>query len=264
MLQEFFGAIDGYSWIVLVCIFAGLSLAACLGKFSWGSRHQHDSSTAAELQIVLGATLSLFGLLVGFLVSVAINGYNSRVAAEENEATAIGNAFQHTSLLQERYQAPAEAMLQDYLRLRIAFFEASNDQQRAQLRLESMQVQTTMWEFISQLAQRQPDPVIAKALTVSSELYVSQQKTVASWRHQIPIAAWTILVIFGLCSNYLIGNNIRGKSGRNRLLFFMPAVTALTLFMIAEIDAPGKGVIHVTPENLKDILYMLEHRALMQ
>lgn len=264
MLQDFFRAIDSYSWLVLVCIFAGLSLAACLGKFTWRSKFKHDTTSSNELQIVLGATLSLFGLLVGFLVSVAISGYNMRVSAEENEAMAIGNALQHTALLQERHQAPAQAMLQDYLRLRIAFFEAADDQQRTQLRLESIQMQTTMWEFVSQLAQRQPDPVIVKVLDVSSALYITQQQTMASWRYHIPVAAWSILVIFGLCSNFLIGYNIRGKTGRNAFLFFIPAVTALALFMIAEIDAPGKGVIHVTPENLKDIRYLLEHRGLLQ
>lgn len=76
------------------CIFfLGLSFSALLGKFTWGRKFEHDAVTEDEIKIVLGATLSLFGLLIGFILSFAIGGYNARVAAEENEAIAIGNAF---------------------------------------------------------------------------------------------------------------------------------------------------------------------------
>ena len=100
-MLEIFHSIDLYSWILLVAILVGLSFAAFLGKFSWRPGFAHDAKTEDELKIVLGATLSLFGLLIGFTLSFAISGYNTRMAAEENEAIAIGNAFQRVTLLQQ-------------------------------------------------------------------------------------------------------------------------------------------------------------------
>lgn len=246
-------SIDIYSWMLLACIFISLSLAAFLGKFTWGRKFEHDAATEDELKIVLGATLSLFGLLMGFILSFAISGYNMRVAAEENEAIAVGNAFQRTTLLQDSHQEQAKQILLKYLSLRTQFFETMDDDQRAQIRLESIRMQTRMWMLISRIAKANPNPIIAMALNACNDLYIAQQKTMASWRHQIPGAAWAILIVFGLCSNFLIGYNVRGKSGRNALIFVIPAVTALTLFMIAEIDVPGKGIIHVEPDNLKAI-----------
>lgn len=69
--------------------------------------------------------------------------------------------------------------------------------------------------------------------------------------------------MFGLCSNFLIGYNVRGQKGSNRLIFIIPAITALALFMIAEIDVPGKGIIHVSPDNLQALLVTLSHGGLM-
>lgn len=262
-MQDFFRTIDSNSWLLLMGIFVSLSLAAFLGKFTWGRKPKRDPINEDGLKIVLGATLSLFGLLLGFILSFAISGYNTRVTAEENEAIAIGNALQRTTLLQAQHQGPAQKMLLDYLQLRIQFFDSSDDEQRAQARLASIRMQTRMWVLISNITKANPDPILTTALNACNDLYTTQQKTMASWRHQIPVAAWVILLVFGLCSNFLIGYNIRGDK-HNALIFITPAVTALALFMIAEIDVPGKGIIHVQPDNLKTISITLAHGGLIQ
>ena len=262
-MLEILHSIDLYSWILLAAILVGLSFAAFLGKFTWRPGFEHDAKTEDELKIVLGATLSLFGLLIGFTLSFAISGYNTRMAAEENEAIVIGNAFQRVTLLQESHQDQARGILQDYLSLRIRFFETMDDDMRMSIRMESIRMQTRMWTLISRIAKASPDPVIATALNACNDLYTAQQKTMASWRHQIPGAAWAILLVFGLCSNFLIGYNIRGKSGSNTLIFIIPAVTALALFMIAEIDVPGKGIIHVSPDNLTAVRATISNGGLM-
>ncbi|MCB4812547.1 hypothetical protein QDQ39_06940 [Providencia rettgeri] len=34
------------------------------------------------------------------------------------------------------------------------------------------------------------------------------------------------------------------------MILILPSLTTLALFMIAEIDVPGEGMIHVTPDDL--------------
>ena len=246
--------IDTYSWAMLLSILVVLGASAFLGKLIWTRHARRDATLDDELKIVLGATLSLFGLLIGFILSIAISGYNTRVAAEENEAIAIGNAFQRTTLLMnDEHKAHAEKLLHDYLNLRIRFFETADEDERARIRMLSIQTQTHMWALISRIAKQNPNPVMTSALNACNDLYTAQQKTMASWRHQIPGAAWVILILFGICSNFLIGYNMRGKTGSNTLLLVVPAITSLALFMISEIDIPGKGMIHVTPHNLEAV-----------
>lgn len=253
---------DSYSWLILVAMLLLLCFSAFAGKVVWGSKSVRNPDFDDELKVVLGCILSMFGLLVGFILSFAISGLNSRMTAEENEAIAIGNAFQRTTLLTESQQQKAEAMLQDYLALRIAFFATEDDAKRAAIRMESIKNQSHMWDAISKIAKENPNPVVVTVLNASNELYVAQQKTMSSWRHQIPGVAWALLVLSAVCSNFLIGYNAKGRLGSNMLVCIMPIFTALALFMIAEIDVPGKGLIRVAPDNLQALILTLDQGGL--
>ncbi|MFT0213579.1 hypothetical protein VQ643_13385 [Pseudomonas sp. F1_0610] len=227
--------------------------AAFFGKITLGRKFKHDAAGDDELKIVLGATLSLFGLLIGFILSIAISGYNNRINAEENEAMTIGSAFQRTALLDDVNQQYTEDVLQEYLTARIGFFKAENDTQRQAFRAQSIEIQTKLWLHVSGLAKAKPNILYNSVLDSLTNLYTAQQQTIASWRFNVPAAAWVLLIFFAVCSNYFIGYNIRGISGKNFLVLTVPFLTNIALFMIAEIDIPGEGIIHVTPVNLEDL-----------
>jgi len=71
--------------LALVCLWASARLGAFL-------RHRRgvDESQKDEYGIVLSATLTLLGLLIGFSFSMAIGRYEQRKDYEEEEANAIG------------------------------------------------------------------------------------------------------------------------------------------------------------------------------
>lgn len=256
--MELFFADNSAHYVLMLSTLVLLMGAAFLGKHIGKRRINKDLPVDDELKIVLGAVLSLFGLLVGFTFSFAMGGYQARVQAEENEAIAIGNAFQRISVLEDKYQPRAESMLQDYLALRIAFFNTANEEERAQTRQAAIQLQTHMWQLISQLAKQNPNAVMVTALNASNDLYTAQQKTMSSWQRQVPGAAWLLLLFFAVCSNFLLGHNIRGIHGNNTLIMLLPALISLALLMISEIDSPGAGIIYVTPDNLNALGHTLD------
>lgn len=250
-MSDVLGLLDAESLQRLLIFFVLLTLAAWGGKALSRRYARSNPGQDDDIKIVLGATLSLFGLLVGFLLSFAIAGYNTRVSAEEHEALAIANAFQRSSLLMSSSaQVQAQSMLNAYLQARIQFYQKV-DAERDQTRIQALHLQAKMWQFVSQEAKLAPNALSMSLVDASSQLYITQQKTMASWRKQIPTAAWLILVVFGVCSTFLIGYHMHGSNRGIAWLLVVPFVAALTLFMISEIDEPGKGVIHVTPQNLE-------------
>ena len=262
-MSEFLALVDADSLKRLLIIFVLLGLAAWMGKALSSRYARMNPSQDEDIKIVLGATLSLFGLLMGFLLSFAISGYNTRVSAEENEAIAVANAYQRTSLLSHSSaQEQAESLLDQYLQARVQFYKASDDTERAASRMHAIHLQTKMWQFVSDVAKQAPNPVSMSLVEACNQLYITQQKTMASWRNQIPLAAWLILVVFGACSNFLIGYHMYGSNRGFVWLLVVPFVTALALFMISEIDVPGKGVIHVTPQNLEGLRITLDSGGL--
>lgn len=252
-MSALFTALVSNSVLLFVAIFILSVFSAYGGKYLFKKRHGKTDLADDETKIVLGAVLSLLGLLIGFLLTISIGGYNNREQMEENEAITIGNAYQRAQLLSPENNLQAQVLLKDYLDARISFFNAGSQAKTERWRDLSLDAQSALWELAATQARSAPNPVIASVLTAFSDLYVSEEKTMASWRYQIPGAAWILLILFAASANVLIGYNIRGLPGNNIMILILPLLTTMALFMIAEIDIPGEGVIHVTPDDLMNL-----------
>lgn len=225
-----------------------------LGGAAWGGKYFFNKHIAHfnddQAKIVLGAILSLLGLLIGFVLSISIGGYNERQKTEENEMVVIGVALQRTQLLAPEQQEKAEKLLHEYLDARIEFFRAETQTENRNWRVISAEKQNQLWQIAVAEANKTPNPVIASVLAAYNDLYVAQEKTMVSWRYQIPNIVWALLIFFAIVSNFLIGYNARKEQGVNTIILLLPFLITMALFIIAEIDIPGKGVIHVTPDDL--------------
>lgn len=230
-----------------------LLAAAYGGKFIFKRRLERAEVEDDEAKLILGAILSLLGLLLGLAVSVAIGGYEDRLMAEENEAVAIGTAWQRTQLLPAAEQEAAKVLLAEYLTARVQFFESGLGPEHQQWGAASAQRQRQLWDVAVQHAKQQPDSISTSILAAYSDLYQTQQRTQASWRHRIPPIAWWVLLSFSFFANGLIGYNIRGIKGENLLIIILPVLTTAAFYLIAEIDIPGEGVIRVGPEMLMQL-----------
>ncbi|MBI1451212.1 MULTISPECIES: hypothetical protein [Acinetobacter] len=240
-------------------LFILLGGVAYAGKFFFKNHSPKFSDDQAK--IVLGAILSLLGLLIGFVLSISINGYNDRQKTEENEMLVISSAFQRTQLLDSPQKEKAEKLLHEYLDARIEFFNADSLLENKEWRITSTEKQKQLWDIAVNEARETPNPVISSVLASYSDLYLSQEKTTVSWRDQIPKIVWALLIFFAVVSNILIGYNARQEQKMNLMILVLPFLMALSLFIISEIDVPGKGVIHVTPDDLLSLKDTLAHIA---
>jgi hypothetical protein len=79
----------------------------------------------------------------------------------------------------------------------------------------------------------------------------SQGYTQAAWRNRIPIEAWMLLIIISIFCNLLMGYDAPGKSAF--FLLILPIFLSVSLFLIADIDSPRRGIILVEPHNLESL-----------
>lgn len=235
-----------------------LSGAAYAGKFFF--TNHNPSFNEDQAKIVLGAILSLLGLLIGFVLSISIGGYNDRQKTEETEMVVIGSALQRTQLLPSPQREHAERLLAEYLDTRIEFFNSNSRQKNQHWRMISMEKQKQLWNLAAIEADKAPNPVLASVLTAYNDLYIAQEKTTVSWRDQIPNIVWGLLIFFAVVSNVFIGYTARKEQGMNMLILVLPFLITSALFIIAEIDIPGQGVIHVTPDDLLSLKEMWIHQ----
>jgi hypothetical protein len=99
---------------------------------------------------------------------------------------------------------------------------------------------------------------MALVVTGMNGVLNSEGYTQAAWWNRIPVAAWTLLITIGIFCNVLIGYVAQGRSGL--LLLILPITLSISLFLIADIDTPGRGVIRVHPQNLEHLAMSLHSR----
>src|SRR5208283_4001990 len=210
-----------------------------------------------DFGVIQAATLTLLGLIIGFSFSMAIARYDLRKNYEEAEANAIGTEYVRAGLLPAADAAMVRAQLTKYLDLRILFYRTRWQGELRQINADTAQLQTAMWSAVEAPALAQPTPVMALAIAGMNDVLNSQGYTQAAWWNRIPVAAWGLLVVTAICCNVLVGYGARGAGISARLLMILPVVVSISFLLIADIDSPRGGLIHVAPQNLSSLYQSL-------
>jgi hypothetical protein len=231
----------------------GLALCAWFGAAVLSRQRDATEDIQDDVDTILAATLTLLGLIIGFTFSMAVTRYDQRKNLEEGEANAIGTAYVRADLLPSADAARVRTLLKEYLDVRIEFYEARDPQRLADIASRRAKLQADLWTTVQRAATAQPSSVIALAVSGMNDVLNAQGYTQAAWWNRIPPAAWLLMIIIAVCSNILIGYGAHRTKARRLLLFVLPLVVSISFFLIADIDSPRGGVIHVLPQNLKSL-----------
>jgi hypothetical protein len=236
--------------LVFVLSFFMLWLSAWIGASLLKRKRAFGDEAREDFGVVLAATLTLLGLIIGFSFSMAIGRYDQRKNYEEAEANAIGTAYVRADLLPPRNAAEVRAQLRHYLGLRILFYQSRREDELRQIDADTARLQGQMWSAVQTSASEQPSPVIALAVAGMNDVLNSQGYTRAAWWNRIPDAAWALVMTMAVCGNLLIGYGERRVKASLGLLLILPVVVSISILLIADIDSPRTGFIHVVPQNL--------------
>jgi len=246
-------------FLVFVVSLAIFWLSAFVGSRLSKSKWKLPEITHADFKFVLGGALTLLGLIVGFTFSMAVGRYDQRKNYEEEEANAIGTEYLRADLLAAPDAANVRSLLTNYLDKRINDFKSRDMQRRPQIDAETARLQNRMWAAVSGPATAQPTPLTALVAAGMNDVLNSQGFSQAAWWNRVPIEAWALLVMISIFCNLLIGYGAQGRAVF--VLFILPVVLSVSLFLIAEIDSPRGGLIHIRPHNLESLSQSLQPAA---
>ena len=115
------------------------------------------------------------------------------------------------------------------------------------------QLQADLWAAVRGPVAAEPTPVAALVLAGMNDVINSQGYTQAAFWNRIPRAVWWLMAAIALCSNVLFGYRSREGKAARKLALVLPFVVATAFLLIADIDAPRRGLIHVSPQNLESL-----------
>jgi hypothetical protein len=225
-----------------------LWLSSQAGAFFRQKMRALDEGAREDLGFVVGANLTLLGLLIGFSFSMAVSRYDLRKNYEEAEANAIGTEYVRADLLPDADRARLRELLRAYLDQRVLFYTTRDPAKLRQVDSDTAQLQNKLWSVVQVPATALPTPIVALAVSGMNDVLNSQGYTQAVWWNRIPIGAWGLMGVIAIGCNLLIGFSSHQRSGI--LFLVLPVAVAASFFLIADIDSPRGGVIRVRPQNL--------------
>src|SRR5271157_793986 len=207
-----------------------------------------------DFGLVEGATLTLLALIIGFSFSMSTTRYDLRKNYEEAEANAIGTEYVRAGLLPAGDAAAIRSQLRKYTELRIAFYRTRHFEALSEINADTAKLQSEMWAAVETPALAQPTPLTALAVSGMNDVLNSQGYTQAAWWNRIPASAWGLMIAIAVACNFMVGYGAHNIKTKGILLFVLPLVVSIAFLLIADIDSPRGGFIHVVPQNLISLL----------
>jgi hypothetical protein len=242
-----------YPFIFFLFCFTVLWLAARIGAYLHKRRPGLDAAERDDLGIILGATLTLLGLIIGFTFSMAMSRYDLRKNNEEAEANAIGTAYVRADMLPAADAAKARELLRNYADQRVLFYTTKDVDRLEKINAANAKLRKELWSAVQIPAAAQPTALSALVVSGMNDVLNWQGYTQAAWWNRIPRGAWILLLAIGVCSNVLFGYYARRIEGNDIRFLVLPLIVAVSFFLMADLDSPHGGLIRITPQNLTSL-----------
>jgi hypothetical protein len=238
-----------FPFIVFALSLVGLWSSAKLGVYLQ-SRRALKEMEREDVGIILGATLTLLGLIIGFTFSMAVSRYDQRKLYEEDEANAIGTEYVRAGILPQADAARVRTMLRAYVDQRVLFYSTRDRQRLAGIKAATSRLQNDLWSIMEPVAAAQPTQTVALVVSGMNDVLNSEGYTQASWWNRIPVAAWMLMAAIAICGNVLVGYNGHHTAPKVMQFFVLPLLISIAFLLIADLDSPNGGLIRVAPQNL--------------
>ena len=241
--------------LIFAISFLGLGLSLQAGAFL---RIRYPQGAQEDFSLILGGSLTLLGLLIGFTFAMANSRYDLRKHCEAVEANAISTEYDRVGLLPEPDARKVRGLLKEYVDLRVLHYYARDPQQNASIAAKVAQLQNQMWSAVEDKANSAPAPVMALVLSGMNEVIDSQGFTQSAWWNRIPAETWVLMALIAIICSLLLGYGAQRSS--SLLLFMLPLTLSIAFALIADIEGPRGGAIRIHPRNLESVAQSLRQR----
>lgn len=237
--------------LVFITSLVIMAAATWLGTWAGDRRRRRVARERDDYTIVLGATLTLLGLIIGFTFSMAVHRFEQRRGHEALEASAIGTALLRADLLSAADAATLKKVIREYARLRIGFYTADGESDLAANAARTAELQAAAWNIAAEAARAQPSMPVALVIEAINDMVDIKGNTQAAWWDRLPAAACVMMLLMAVCSTAMVGYVARDGRREHALLLVLPLVLAITFGLIADIDSPRTGFMRIEPKNLQ-------------
>lgn len=194
------------------------------------------------------AVYGLFGLLLAFTFSGAVQRFDQRRILMTQEANIIGTTYLRLDLLQPDTQRILRPLFREYLDERIEGFRAIGKPEAEDASNRRLhELQNKIWQETVAGTQKSGNPAIT-SLTISSlnEMIDITTSHYAATRTHPPAIIYGMLVILALSSSFLAGLSMpKNKTRQWSNIMTFTLVISAAIYVIIDIEYPRYGLVRV-------------------
>jgi len=255
-MRQVIDTLYGMSEWLVALLFLSLMVMACETGYALGLRSRAAEKTKAVVPTIAASILALFGLLLGFTMSMSVSRYDSRRRLVLEEANAIMAAYQRAQALPAPENTELRQLLRQYVDSRLRVSENALDPQTLQQgKQEDARLQGELWSRAAALAQGNPQSVPAGLLleSLDNAFSLENSRWIGFVAH-LPEGVICVNILMALVAALMVGCEF-GITGHRHPLSEALVIVAIimVLTLIVELDHPHSGVIRVSQQPLVDL-----------
>lgn len=247
------GLLDPFPlWTILPLTIAIALLAVEAGyRFAHSRRQASLQEKESNLGGMVGGTLGLLAFMLAFTFGLAGSRFEDRREIVLSEANAIGTTYLRGAIIPEPMGTDARNLLREYVDVRI---EAVQQNKVAEAIVKSEQLHERLWSTAAAALQKDRSPTTNLFVTSLNEVIDLHATRLMRLRSRVPAVIWIVLYMLLLLTMVMIGYQ-QGLSGSKRSLAVIALVLGFStvLYLIADLDRPGKGMLQVSQQAMEDL-----------
>jgi hypothetical protein len=250
-MDQIFAEVD--SWVVALVL--GLAMFAAWEFGLWHGRQLQVKFGEVPISKFEDASLALLGLLLGFTFSMAIVKHDQRRLMVVADSNAIGDFYTCASLLNEPIRTKLQAVIHDYIRLRLKLSGRRLDEatiENALGRMQQMQEQMTALVDQALLA---GTPIGASLINTLNGVASNHAARLAAARDRLPASVVLLLLLSAVVSSMLVGREqgVSDKADVAGTTSFI-VLASFAVYVILDLNQPERGLITVSQEPIQRLL----------
>jgi hypothetical protein len=238
--------------VIMPVLFMSLILVTGIG-YKVGKRQGKVASASEKLEktagTIAGAMLALLGFILAISLSMADTHFQARRKLVLDEANAIGTSRLRALTIGGEHGAEIVRLLDNYVRLRLDFFDAGEDPNRLKpVYRKTSDLQQRIWDHASMISRSNPTPVNALLLSSLNDMF--DLASARRWALEVRVPSYVInlLLLFALLSMGMMGYYF-GICGVHHpiLSALLFAAFTIAILLVMDLNRPRSG--YIQPEQ---------------
>ena len=248
-------------WWIIALFLAGMMLATEVG-YRLGGRLRASYSDACRGYVsgILGGTIGLLGLVLGFTFSMAVSRFDAAKVHIVSEANAVGTAFLRSQTLTGDDRVTAGKLFEEYVSTLNKMYMVSSDPASFErINTDLSKAQTKLWRQAIEVSSRHPDMVPTGIYVQAlNEMFDAAGRRLAFTEYHIPEMVFVLLALMTLLTFGLAGFG-SGVADSRRLVasFVLAVMVTLVILTIIDLERPKRGLIQVTHTRIEELRGLL-------